>query len=97
MSEKITDLEKFALEHVWRPYWPMHPNAGPRQANGTPERYGDKLRHTLMQTLSALQENREFREAVLSRLSGIGVFFPGYIKHDLATYITRKLQEVPHE
>lgn len=93
---KVTDLEKFAFENVWRPYWPMHPDAGPRSATGTPERYEDrfgKKRHTLMQTLTMLQENPDYRACVIGRLAAIGVRFPEYVKHPLVDAVREWLRD----
>jgi len=100
---KVTDLEKFAYEDVWRPYWPAHPDAGPRDfASGTPETYEKRfgrggLKHTLMQTLTLLEENREYRHLVVGRLSAIGVQFPDYVKHPLVDAIKIWIREFEAE
>ena len=94
MSEKVTDLEKFVFEHVWRPYWALHPDAN--NTSGNPERYEDrfgKKRHTLMQTNTFLRENHEYRAHVIGRLARIGVWFPDYIKHPLVSNVRDWIDE----
>lgn len=93
MSTKVTDLEEFAFAQIWRPYWPMHPDAPPHVAGTTPESYGDRLRHTLTETVKTLQDNPAFREAVIGRLWRMSICFPAYVNHPLAEYIKQQVKE----
>lgn len=99
MSTKITDLDKF-LDEIWHPYWPSHPDCGPRQkTNGWgdsyPENYRQGLermvrkRHTLNETLQQLRdlEGTDWHRMVIDRLAKIGFRFPKYIQHPLVGYI----------
>lgn len=94
---RVTDLETFAEEEIWSPYWPMHPDAD--QTSRGPERYREGLkrmgirRHSLDDTLLHLRELPNFRERVINRLGAIGIVFPAYVQHPLADYIKEQIQE----
>lgn len=102
MSTKVTDLEKFVREEVWRPYWPSHPEAGPRLSPSTPEPYQHGLkrlgrrRHTPMETRNHLLEHRdtEWHRMVIGRLARIGFWFPTYIVHPLVDYLDEEMQRL---
>ena len=86
MTMRVTDLEKFAMEEIWRPYWPIQPFPG-GEVNG----YGNTLRHSLDQTVTALREHPDWREVVVGRLARIGVGFPPYVVHPLADLIREEV------
>ena len=72
---KITDLEEFSLRHVWRPF----------QSNDIPDYKSPP--HNLEETAQILSENSEWSNSVLSRIRGIGIYFPPYIKHPLVDVV----------
>lgn len=75
MSERITDLEKFALQHIMRPYWPLLDNTGSRYP---------RLTHSLDEVARLLDTGPiEWRTPVFDRLWRIGIWFPDYIEHKL--------------
>lgn len=105
MSAKITDLDQF-LDEIWHPYWPSHPDCGPRrEANGWgdsyPENYRQGLermgrkRHTLKETLEQLREHdgTEWHHRVIGRIAKVGFWFPHYVQHPLVDYLEAQLGE----
>ena len=78
MPEKITDLEKFALQHIVRPF----------QTTGG---FGDESLKSIPVPLECLcdmlNEETEWSKLVLDRISRIKFRFPGYIKHPLVNII----------
>ena len=84
---KVTDLEEFAKNQIWRPYWPMHAEAETTD-DGHWRDFDEWWRETrpnLRTTLEMLRLRPDVRKAVVNRLSRIGVRFPSYIKHPLVT------------
>lgn len=107
MSAKITDLDLF-LDEIWHPYWPSHPDCGPRrEANGWGDSYPENYRqglermgrepHTIDETLQQLREleGTEWHRMVMNRIAKIGFHFPDYIQHPLVEYLTQQLGEYP--
>ena len=83
---RVTDLEKFAREHVWMPYWPSHPDSGVYPSSKIPS-------YTLDQTLETLKTYPDYRVLVIRRLKVIGVTFPSYIQHPLVDFIKEELSK----
>lgn len=74
MAMKVTDLEKFALEEVWRPF----------QSRMGFDRRLVALPVNLEKTAKLLiADETGWSELVLDRISRIGVWFPSYINHPL--------------
>lgn len=74
---RVTDLEKFALEQVWRPY---------QNLIGYEQRL-EKLPVSIDETARLLSLNTRWSALVLGRLAAIGISIPYYIKHPLADVI----------
>lgn len=72
---KVTDLEKFALEHIVRPYQNMKWGEGNQ----------GKLPCSLDELATMLEADDDWSKCVLARIHGIGFTFPAYINHKLAT------------
>ncbi len=81
--KKITDLEKFALEHIVRPY---QDGLG----LGFDERV-TKLPFTLDELADKLKKNNEWSRMVLDRIRRIKFYFPEYINHRLVQIIKDSL------
>jgi hypothetical protein len=80
-SMKITDLEKFTLEQVYRPYWATLMGGDyPRLAVLTSV-------HNLDTAVRDLSENKEWAELVLDRIRRCEFIFPYYISHPLVDCI----------
>jgi hypothetical protein len=80
---RITDLERFALEEIWRPYQNI---AG----------YEDGLKalpKSIDETAQMLALDTEWSRRVLSRIAAIGFSFPGYIRHLLVDVVRRAQSE----
>lgn len=77
MAERVTDLEKFCLEHIWRPY----------QNLAGYERRLTALPMSLEQTAEKLREDSEWSRLVFGRLNAIGFRFPSYIHHPLVDLV----------
>lgn len=74
---RVTDLEKFSLEQIWRPYQSIYG-------------YEDRLIAPpvgLEKTAHLLLEDTEWSRCVLDRLRRIGVTFPSYIVHPLVDVV----------
>lgn len=82
---RVTDLEKFALEQIWRPYQ--------SKAGYDHMKRLEKLPVSLLETAQALCHDSEWSRAVIDRLSAIGVTFPSYISHPLATIVTWRISK----
>ncbi len=76
---RVTDLEKFSLEQVWRPYQTWSPFPTDKTFQGSPA--------NLDETAQFLQEQGRWSDAVLDRIRRIGVTFPPYIVHPLVDLI----------
>lgn len=78
VSERITDLERFALEHVWRPY----------QNKMGYEKRLERLPVSLEETAKLLvTDETGWSKSVLDRIAAIGFRFPPYINHPLVDTI----------
>ncbi|MCV9909969.1 hypothetical protein OIV19_20430 [Brucella sp. HL-2] len=84
---RITDLEKFALEQIWRPY---------RSTVG----YEKRLEHlpvSLESTAESLKQDTEWTRCVLDRLRGMNrhrrITFPSYVQHPLVDVVRTALHE----
>lgn len=78
--KRITDLEKFALEQIWRPYQ-NHSSLGF-------ERRLEALPMSLEETAKKLiTDETGWAECVLDRVSAIGFTFPSYVCHSLVDVI----------
>ena len=78
---KVTDLEKFVLEQVYRPYWATFNGFDyPRLARLT----GEINLDTAIQDLS---ENEEWGKLVMERIRRCEFTFPYYIVHPLVDHI----------
>lgn len=79
---KITDLEKFALEHIFRPYQNM-------------TGFGYKRLKSLPMILDAIpafaKQHPEWWNNVICRLAKLELFFPYYINHRLVDFIFEQL------
>ena len=84
---RITDLEKFALEQIWRPY----------QSTVGYEKRLERLPVSLESTAESLKQDTEWTRCVLDRLRGIHrhrrITFPTYIQHPLVDVVRTALQE----
>lgn len=87
---RVTDLEKFALEHIWRPYWADAPlMRGPR-----PER----LPMGLGTTVRLMEmDDTGWTDMVVNRLAEIGVDFPDYVQHPLVDFLRQKIDRLKNE
>jgi hypothetical protein len=79
---RVTDLEKFALEQIWRPY------QGAKGSMCDYEPRLERLPKSLEETAAQLLTDTEWSRCVVGRLAGIGITFPSYISHPLATIVT---------
>lgn len=78
---RVTDLEKFALEEIWRPYQSM---------KGYEKRL-EKLPCSLRETFEQLAtDNTGWADRVLARTDAIGFSFPSYIVHPLVELVAAK-------
>lgn len=78
VGERITDMEKFALEHVWRPY----------QSKMGYERRLERPPMSLEETAKLLvTDETGWSKSVLDRIAAIGFWFPPYISHPLVNVI----------
>ena len=74
---KVTDLDKFCLEEIWRPYWSMvYPEGIPRRSP-----------MSLEQTAQKLCEDSDWSKCVLDRLSKLKLHFPDYVQHPLVDVV----------
>jgi hypothetical protein len=79
MNKKVTDLEKFALEQIVRPYQTMIV---------ADDRHLFVLPYTLDQLLEMLRDKHgDWSDLVLDRIYRCGFWFPPYIQSDLVTFI----------
>lgn len=78
MTTRVTDLEEFALRHVWRPY---------QNLIGFEDRL-ERLPMSLEETVGKLiLDDTGWSELVLSRIAAIGFRFPSYVIHPLVNLI----------
>jgi len=76
---KVYNLEKFALEQIYRPFQTM--------IGYDTDHHIEKLPHTLEATVALLKENQQWNDLVMTRIKMMGVKFPYYIKNYLVEYI----------
>ncbi|MDR6818482.1 hypothetical protein J2X76_003659 [Neorhizobium sp. 2083] len=74
---RVTDLEKFSLEQIWRPY----------QTHKGFETRLEAAPYNLGETARMLQEDNEWSRAVIYRLCGVKPTFPAYIVHPLVDVV----------
>lgn len=75
---RVTDLDKFALEEIWRPYQTMKGY----------ERRLERSPMSLTCTAAELaNDTTGWADRVFNRLRGIGVRFPSYVKNELVDVI----------
>lgn len=87
MTKRVTDLEKFALEQVWRPYQNRDGFAFAQE-----DRF-EALPMSLEETAKLLiTDESGWSKCVLDRISAIGFTFPPYINHPLVD-VVRTAQE----
>ena len=88
-ATRITDLEKFSLEEVWRPYWPSYDRGDlPRYVST----HGNLERLTaapvgLTETAEALKVDDDWSRMVLGRLTSCRYTFPDYVQHPLVDIV----------
>lgn len=76
--KRVTDLEKFALEEVWRPY----------QGRMGHEKLLERLPMSLEDTAKLLiTDQTGWSKCVLDRIAAIGFSFPGYVRHHLVDVV----------
>jgi len=74
----VTDLDKFALEEIWRPYQSMR--GYERRLEKSPMNLADTA-------VELAHDTTGWAECVLDRIRRIGVQFPPYIRHELVDVI----------
>lgn len=78
MSKRVTDLEQFALEQVWRPYQSLMGHEDRLQA----------LPMSLEDTAKLLVTDESgWAARVLGRIVAIGFTFPPYVMHPLVDVV----------
>ena len=77
---KVTDLEKFVLEEVYRPYQRVLGISDETLLKSN-KQYG------LENARELLIKNKEWARAVLNRITKCHFYFPSYIKHPLVVFI----------
>ena len=91
MTMRITDLEKFSLEQVWRPYWPtwlkMHGEEWDQHTRLT------KPHMPLDETANELRKRSPWSDMVVGRLVGCRVEFPYWVMHDLVDVVRERIDE----
>ena len=77
---KVTNLEKFVLEDIFRPY---------QNVLGVSDKRIERLtkQYNLNTARQLLIENKEWAKLVLDRISECNFYFPSYIKHSLVRFI----------
>lgn len=81
---RVTDLDEFSLEQIWRPYQGMLFDA-PRLVSPP---------MSLEDTAEKLRDDTEWSRCVLNRLRSIGVTFPPYIAHPLVDVVRAALASI---
>lgn len=77
MKNRVTDLDRFSLEQVWRPFQNMITHE--QRLNAPP--------CSLDETALRLTEDTEWSRRVLCRIRAIGFAIPSYIHHPLADVV----------
>lgn len=79
---KITNLEKFTLEQIFRPYQSMlFGGADVKRMSGLSKDYN------LDTVLDLFNGNPEWRDVVMNRIVRCEFIFPDYIQHPLVSFI----------
>lgn len=78
MARRVTDLDKFSLEEIWRPY---------QTKAGFSERRLEKPPLDLDGTAAVLAKDSEWSRAVLDRARACKFYFPSYVQHPLVDLI----------
>jgi hypothetical protein len=84
---RVTDLEKFSFDQIWRPYWRSH-------STNTNDQWGSDLKRApfdLPETATQLTEPSKWSAQVIGRLTSVGVTFPGWVQHPLVDVIRELL------
>jgi hypothetical protein len=82
MAKRITDLDKFSLEQIWRPY---------KTRAGIDEKTDLSVAPmSLDDTAEKLTEDTEWSRLVLSRIRACKFYFPSYVKHRLVDIVRGK-------
>lgn len=79
---RVTDLENFSLEEIWRPYQTM---LGYERRLDTPP-------CNLEGTAVLLIKEQEWSHCVIGRLKAIGITFPTYINHPLVWVVNTLIE-----
>lgn len=78
MARRVTDLDKFSLEEIWRPY---------QTKAGIAEGRLEKPPLDLDGTAYALEKDTDWSRAVLARVRACKFYFPDYVKHRLVDIV----------
>lgn len=78
MARRVTDLDKFSLEQIWRPYQTL---AGFEEARLEVAPMG------LDETAQRLSEDSRWSRCVLERARACRFYFPDYVKHRLVDVV----------
>lgn len=82
---RVTDLEKFSLEQIWRPF---------QTTAGIPEQHLTSAPYNLGDTARMLSEDSTWSRLVLDRLRRCGgVQFPAYIVHPLVDVVKAAMKQ----
>lgn len=81
-TRKVTDLDKFSLEQVWRPYQTKAGVGDDARLTSSPMNLDD--------TAAKLAEDTEWSRLVLSRIRACNFYFPPYVKHRLVDVVRAK-------
>lgn len=86
---RVTDLERFSLEDIWRPYQGM-------PGSGLPwsDKRLKKVPMSLEETAALLRVPSPWSGAVLSRLARCKVVFPSYVQHPLVDAVRDGIKAV---
>lgn len=84
---KVTDLDKFVLEQVYRPYW------GALMGSDYPRLDNLTGNHNLDTVMNDLLEKPEWARLVLERIYRCEFTFPYYIVHPLVSHIAESSRQ----
>ena len=89
---KVTDLEDFSLQHIWRPYQGM-----PGSGLDWSDKPLPKVPMSLEETAARLRIPSPWSDAVIGRLAGCRVTFPSYVQHPLVDAVRDGIAALQHE
>lgn len=102
---KITDLDKFAIEHLFRPFcatldpqiWELEYRNNDRIAAGKLQmKYERAIQNDLCILIKWFEKNKEFKQSIFKRLNAIDktnrFAFPVYIQHPIKDYVIKELE-----